>query len=48
VVHLEGGVATCMAKSGQKVMKMVDFSRIHHEKKRKKVKQVVAVDIRTV
>ena len=32
VVNSEGGVATCTAKSGQKVMKMVDFSPIFHEK----------------
>jgi hypothetical protein len=32
LVHSVVGVATCTAKSGQKAMKMVDFSPIHHEK----------------
>jgi hypothetical protein len=45
VVHSWGGVATNTAKSGQKVMKVVDFSPIHHNKYFFRIKKVVAVDL---
>jgi hypothetical protein len=48
VVHSWGGVATNTAKSGQKVMKMVDFSPIHHKKYFVRIKKVVAVDLWSV
>jgi hypothetical protein len=48
VVHSWGGVATNMAKSGQKVMKMVDFSPIHHKQSFFRIKKVVAVDLWSV
>jgi hypothetical protein len=48
VVHSGGDVATNTAKSAQKVMKMVDFSPIHHAKYDFGIKKVVAVDIRSV
>jgi hypothetical protein len=41
-------VASSLAKSGQKVMKMVDFSPLHHEKYCFRMKKVVAVDLWSV
>jgi hypothetical protein len=48
VVHSWGGVATNTAKSGQNVMKMVEFSPIHHQKYFFRIKKVVAVDLWSV